>query len=387
MKIVSQYKDSISAILSGVNLSRIPNINGAIERATRTLVQKAYIPEASGTQNITLYSGVIDYPCDQRIFGTAINDIKPQGVTRSVNDYVYRKQAQDFDRTKGYNFNGTMATFEYDNGTPIIRIISQIPTQNVTLDTMSDPTGWVLGGAGNNLFKDSTVYYKSPASLRFNGTTGVATLAKTINAINLSSYQGVGVAFLAIELPPNSLSTDLSSISIRIGSSATSYSEVTQTSGFLGSWTVGNFLLIAFDMANATNVLTPNWSVISYIQVRTNFGANVNNFRVGGLWISLPSQAQILYQSAAIFKVQNNLSTTITNDNDQIILNDSAYTLLEYEGALSVLQQTGAGMSDSAALKIEQMLNGNGSTNLGLYALYRGANPSEELQVIGSYYE
>ena len=83
MYTVSQYKDSVAGILSGINLLKVADLNGAIERAARTLVQKADIPEASNIQNITLYSGVFNYPCDTRIFGTAITDIRPQGNTRA----------------------------------------------------------------------------------------------------------------------------------------------------------------------------------------------------------------------------------------------------------------------------------------------------------------
>lgn len=82
LKTVSQYKDQVAAILSGMNLNSVTDLNGTLERAARTLVQKADIPEASGIQNITLYSGVFDYECDTNIFGTAIVDIRPQGVSR-----------------------------------------------------------------------------------------------------------------------------------------------------------------------------------------------------------------------------------------------------------------------------------------------------------------
>ena len=84
---VNNLRDSVAGLLSGIDINNVENLNGALERASRTLIQNADIPEASGIQNITLYSGVYDYLCDSRIFGTAINDIRPQGISRYPNNF------------------------------------------------------------------------------------------------------------------------------------------------------------------------------------------------------------------------------------------------------------------------------------------------------------
>ena len=109
---VANLKDSVAAILSGIDINNVENLNGALERSARTLVQQADIPEASGTQNLTLYGGVYDYLCDSKIFGTAVNDIRPQGVSRTPLDYVYTLYGDDFDRTKAYVRTGTNLAFE-----------------------------------------------------------------------------------------------------------------------------------------------------------------------------------------------------------------------------------------------------------------------------------
>lgn len=391
LKTVSELKDSVAALLSGVDINNIDNLNGALERAARTLVQKADVPEASGTQNIVLYSGVFDYACDTRIFGTAINDIRPQGITRPVSDYVYKTYGEQFDRTKGYLSNGTMATFEYANGLPIIRIVSKIPQQQVILDPMNATTGWVAAGSASGLVQDNAVYYQSPASLRFTLTgSSTGTLTKTLqNSIDLSSYQGVGVSFLAIRIPEGSTASNLASIALRLGSDSGNYSLVTETEGFLGSWVSGDWLLVAFDFAAASDTGTPDWGSIQFAQLRLAHSSTFINFRVGGLWICQPSPSQILYQSAAIFIPDGTSTalTTITSNTDSITLNDPAYTLYEYECALSVLQQTSGGLGDSMTARLKQELDGNGVNDFGLYGKFRGDNPSQELRQIGSYYD
>lgn len=393
-KTVSQYKNSVAALLSGIDLTNVDNVYGALERAARAMVQKADIPEASGIQNVTLYSGVYDYLCDPRIFGTAINDIRPQGISRNYSDDVLKLGQQDFDRTKKFYPSGTISTFQYQNGTPIIRIVAPFPTQRQNIDTMSQvgttPNAWVLGGTASNLTVDPTNFYQTPASLRMTVTgLGTGTMTKTLQSpISMANYQGVGVAFLAIQIPLGTDPTNLSTLSLKLGSNSANYSLVTASQGLLGAWVSGEWLLVAFDFAGGSTAGTPNWSSIQYVQVLMGTLATIVNLRLGGLFISLPSPAQILYQSAAIFLPLGGTQalTTITADTDTIILNDAAYTIYEYEGASSICQQTGGTLGSAMIQTFNGILNGIGQ-DIGLYAMYRGDNPSQELRSSGSWYD
>ncbi len=396
LKDVSTLKDNVAGILSGMDLGTVSDLDGAFVRAASNLCQNADIPEASGIQNITLYSGVYDYACDQRIFGTAINDIRPVGISRSPSNDVIKVNQEDFDRNKksGYLPSGTMATFQYDNGVPIIRIVAPFPVQQVPIDQMAETTGWVAAGTASALTTDITSFYQSPASLKFTLGTGTGTLTKTLSSgLSMSSYEDFGVTFLAIEIPPGSTASNLTSISLKLGSDSSNYNSVSETEGFLGAWVSGQFLLVAFDFSGASEVGTPDWSAIDYVQVTLIAGASFTNFRVGGLWMSLPSQAQVLYQSSAIFLATGSTSptTTITASTDTIILTDPAYNIYQYECALAVLQNTGASASDDTRASINQTLHGTRARNgvmiqAGLYDIYRGDNPSQELRSTGSYY-
>lgn len=387
---VSNLKDSVAGLLSGVDLANVDDVNGCLERAASTLCQKADVPEASGVQNITLYDGVTDYLCDTRIFGTAISDIRPQGVSRSPANMVTKASSDDFDRAKTvYYPSGTMSSFEYQNGVPIIKILYPFRKQKIVIDKMSDTTGWTAAGSASLLAQDLGVFYQEPASLRFTLTgASTGTLTKTINSIDLSAYQGVGVGFLAIEIPDGTTASNLTSIECRIGTDSSNYYVTTETTGFLGAWTAGNWVLVAFDALSSVTG-TPDPTNITYIQARFTTGATITNFRVGGLWISSPTAAQICYQSSAIFLPSGSASTltTITADTDTIILNEAAYLIYLYEGANSILQNTGAGASDATSIKNNLILDGNGNTDIGLYAHYRGDNPSQELRQTGSWYD
>ncbi len=397
LKTVSTLKDNVAGILSGMDLGTVADLDGAFVRAASNLCQNADVPEASGIQNITLYSGVYDYLCDQKIFGTAVNDIRPVGISRNPANDVVKVNQEDFDRTKknGYLPSGTMTTFQYENGVPIIRIVAPFPVQQAVIDQMTETTGWVAAGTASSLIADITSFYQAPASLKFTLGTGTGTLTKTLtSALSMSNYEDFGVAFLAIEIPPGATASNLTSVSLKLGSSASDYNSVTATQGFLGSWVAGQFLLVAFDFATASEVGTPDWTAIDYVQVTLVAGATLTNFRCGGLWMSLPSQAQILYQSSAIFLASGTTvpTTTITDVTDTIILTDPAYNIYQYECALAVLQNTGAASSDDTRASINQTLHGVRARNgvvvqLGLYDIYRGDNPSQELRSTGSYYD
>lgn len=394
MKTVADLKYSVAGILSGIDLANVDDVNGCFERAASTLIQKAFIPEASGIQNITLYSGVYNYSCTSKIYGTTINDIRPQGISRNPSDFVIKTNQEDFDRNKQYSLPvSTMATFQYSNGSPIIRITAPFPKPQVIIDTMSSTTGWVASGSASGLTADYTDFYQSPASLRFTMTgssTGILTNASLNNPLSIASYEDVGVAFLAIEIPTGATATNLTGISLKLGSSSGNYDSVSETEGFLGAWVAGEWLLVAFDFAGSSSTGTPDWSAIDYVQVSLTHTATFTNFRVGGLWISLPSPAQILYQSAAIFLPSGSSVplTTITAVTDTIILTDPAYNIYLQESALSVLQNTGATASDSTSIKINRTLDGNKDTGeIGLYARYRGDNPSQAIRQLGSWYD
>lgn len=391
---VATLTDSITGLLTGTNLNDITNLNGVYERTAREMMQKVKVPEAMGRYAMTLYSGVYDYLVDSRIYGTSVLDMRPQGASRSPWDYAYKEGMEDFDRTKGLGTNGYEMTFEYRNGVPILRVVTDRTTQQVVLDPMNALTGWATGGNASGLAVDSTVYYQQPAALRFNlaaaGSQGY--IEKTLTSqLDLTAYQGVGVIFLAVEMPT---ATDITSIGIHLGNDSSHYYDVSNTAAFLGSFQAGIYQLIALDLSLATPTGTVDITKIDYVRVYMNYdGVALTNVRVGGLFISLPSPAELLYTTAAFFADSTSglLSQSIANVNDQIILTDPAYVIYEYMCAINVVAQAGGSLSSGIAASFNAKLNGARARNgaiieLGLIDLYRADNPSQELRSIGNWY-
>lgn len=375
LKTVGQLKDRLSATLEGVNVDTINDLNGALEQAARTLLQQVSIPEATGRQAVTLYGQITDYEASGTIFGTSLVDFRPQGISRAVSDKVYKKPIEVFDRTKHDLPNGYTLTVEYKDGVAILRVGTPNTLPSATLDAIDDVTDWTVAGSASALTLDETVYYKRPASFRFLLTgASTGTLTKSIDSQDLSEYEDVGVAFVAIRTPSVA---NLTSVTLRLGSASGAYDEVSVTEGFLGAWSADEWTVLAFDFSTAVSTGVPDWSAIDYAQIRVAHGASITNFRVGTLFISLPLPHELIYETAAIFKATNgNPSQTISDDTDEILLTDSAYLLYEKESAINV---------EPKRTDIQLKLYGSGN-DIGLYARFRGDNPTAKIKETNSFY-
>lgn len=388
-KTVADLKSSVQGMLTGINLNNVVNLFTAFERTARVLATKAWLPESMGKAAITLYDGVVDYAAPTDIFGSSLVDFRVQGNSRNLNDYTYRVPIEVFDRTKALLPNGTELAFEFVKGIGRVRIVSTTSTPKIELDSMTETTGWTAAGSAGSLTADETVYWNMPASLRFTLTgASTGTLTKTISQVDLTKYVGVGVVFLAFRTPSAS---NLTSFSIKIGSTsslATNYYQVSSvTTGFLGAWTTGEWLLVALDLANATTAGTPVATALKYVQLSIVHAATLTNFYVGGLWIALPSPHDMLYQSAAIFQASgSNPSQGISSVSDSILLTDAPYLIYEKECAIAIAQQQGGTLASGLVLQLMGELNGTGRQP-GLYDIYRGMRPSQEIREVGSYYD
>jgi hypothetical protein len=252
------------------------------------------------------------------------------------------------------------------------------------LDTCQDTSGWTAGGSASGLVIDNTAYYQGIGSLRFNlassGSQGY--IEKTITSQDMTPYLGVGVVFVAIEMP----STNITNVGVRYGSSSSNYYQASNTSGFIGAFTSGNFLIVACDLASATTAGTPDITKMSYIRVYMDYnGTAMPNVRIGGVWASLPSLYEILYQTAGVFKTSGGtISNSIINNNDEIILADDTYTIFEHVASWEVAKSVSGGEATNFT---EQEKDELFNPQNGLITLYRVDHPSQELKTLGNYYE
>ncbi len=388
-RLVSNLDDEVAGLLQGTNLDNVTNKYGAYARSVRTMAQRAYLPEAIDRRAVTLYDGVYDYAAPDTIFGSSLVDFRPQGLSRTPADYPYKIPIAQFDRTKCSLSSGYNITFEYVGGVPRMRIAQTKAQKAITLDPMSSITGWVAGGLASTPVLDTTVYYNNSSSLRSSiSGAGSGYLEKTFNAVDLTSYRGVGVVFLALYVPTVA---NLSSIELRLGSSSANYYSLSVTQGFLGAWRDGDFLLVAFDLASAATIGTPVITAMTYTRLTLTTAGALSNVRFGSLFIALPSPHDLLFKTAAIFSHNSTLSSEITDSNDQIMLTDPTYNIFIHECAKTIALQNGGTSANGVVAELDRILFGvrartGAVVQLGLYDLYRADNPSEELRSTGNWY-
>ena len=386
---VGALKDGVAGLLTRKNLNSVSNLYNALERAFRTFQQKAPVAEAMTSLLVTLYDGVTSYTAPSPIFGSSVKDIRPVGQTRWVDDMVYRQSGEDFDRSKNYGTDGYSVSFETESGLNIMRLATRFTTPKIVLDPMSDITHWTMGGTLSGLAVDQSYLYMNPASLRMNLTgAGSGYIERTLNQkVDLTKYIGVAQVFLALEIPV----TSLSAVELRLGSDASNYYVVSANQGMLGAWSTNDFLDTPFDLSVATKVGNPVVTAIDYVRLTFSTVGTINNLRCGYLWTSLPSQHKVMFTTTGIFKHGSAISNFITDDTDVILLNDSAYNLYEHECAITVGLQEGGTLGEGLINTINSILNGARARNgaviqLGLYDKFKADNPSEEIRMIGNWY-
>lgn len=391
-KTVANLKDSVSAQLSGLSLNNVRNLNGAFERTARKLAGIIDIPENTIQQALNIYDGVMDYPANASMYGTSFVDLRPQGVTRFGDDSVQKMPGAQFDREKAYIGDSTNITCEYNQGAGVVRIVTPYPTARIELDPMTATTGWTASGSASNLATDASVLWQSPSSLRFK-LTGASTgiLSKTVTTNDLTAYQGVGLVFLAVRVPT---AASLTSITLKLGSSASAYYSVTATAAFLGAFKDNTWQLVAFDLSTATTVGSPTITAMKYVELDFITTATLANVWVGDIWIALPYPATLLYKGTNLFQADTTTTPlpTITNNNDTILLTDEAYVIYEVLCAVEVAMQQGGTLASGLIATLDQSLNGiRGYRGVlvqpGLLDLYRARNPSDRLPTVGNYYE
>lgn len=389
---ISDLKTSVAGILTGVNVNNIIDFKGKCQRAAVNMLMKGDIPEMSDRYAMYLYDQVFDYAPPPTIFGSLIQDVRPQGVSRSpYTDYPYKKPLLDFDIMKQTLRNGTMITFEQRSMQQIMRIAQAKTQPAATIDPMSQIGGWIAGGNASGLTQDLTVYYDDPASLRFNlaanGTQGYIEQTYT-SPTDLTQYEGVGVGFLAVSLPSASAIT---SIGMHLGNDNAHYWDVSATQGFLGAWVANDFLLVALDLSKSTATGSVDPTKIDYVRVYFNYTSTsqLSNVRVGGLWLSLPSPTEILFETPAIFVPSGSTTPqkTITADSDSLTLADAAYGIYCYEVSREIALGKGATIASGLIAGLDLVLEGNGGGKIGLYQKFRGDNPAQTLRTVGNYYD
>ena len=342
---ILNLKQDLTGILHGTSLDQIINPDGLIYRAGRKVLADIDLQETKRIIPLVnpIYNSVYDYACPVDVKGIKIIDIRPQ-VNRSNYDNMSQSYSKDFDIQKG-NTKGESFNVDFNSMIKTLRIQNTFLPQGTVLNEADSVTGngiWVASGDANTLTTDNINYASGSGSLNFNlaasGSQGLLTVTN-IAAQDLTTFLNQGTFFIYVYLPK---AANFSSITLKIGSSASAYYQVTtlvtqQNTVFQDGWN-----LLAFPWFGATVVGVPDVTKIQYIQIAYNYnGTAMNGVRLDNVTCKLGTIFNIAYYSKFIFRdaITGAFQETVTDDSNLVNLDTESYNILLYQLAYLAAQQ------------------------------------------------
>lgn len=168
-------------------------------------------------------------------------------------------------------------------------------------DSLTDGGTWAVSGDGAGLFIDNQTMSQGEGSLAWTTTAagGTTTLTCTnLSPVDLTNYIKLGKVFVDPGCP-DSNTNPLTSVTLKLGSSAGDYYSMTATLRNKGSAILNGFGLVGFDFNSKTTVGVPVDTNIVYAQVILSHGlVGVNGiYHLDNIFLAQGSYYDIPYYS------------------------------------------------------------------------------------------
>lgn len=311
--------------------------------------------------------------------GKKVLDIRPQ--TRRNPDEDFRQTfSEDFDRDK--EVENDWFSVEFDDAVKFIRIDKSIGNSITVTDTSS--SSYTAGTGVSNIAEDTVIKLDGENSLRFDVSLGQNLITWANSTLDLSAHKNKSSFFLEVYWPDASIIT---SIKVRVGSSAADYYEIT---GSLQLGTARNGVnLYRFDWNGATETGSVDEASTDYVRYEITTTAADTDIRIGRLSSKLPSPHEVVYYSKALFRPFSGSSTWLdlpSNDTDIINLDSDALNIFIYECCAIIASDL---EFEAEVTKFQGLLGVSPDGRLtggGLYGDYKRDKPSESIKPSSRWY-
>ncbi len=330
---VQTLKNDLTGVLHGTTTNQIQNLDGVINRAARQLLLDVDPQETKRVLEFVnpIFNTVFDYPIAADVKGNKIIDIRPQ-VNRLPRDIWTQAYNQAFDIAKQNIFSQSdMFTMNFNTGVKTLRINAPFLNPPIIVDnieSISENGTWAVGGTASSLSVNNSNFVQGAGSLQFNVTSGAAYLENsTLSSVNLSNVANQASFFAYVYVPTG---TTLTSVNLRIGSSASNYYTLTVTQNQQATAFVNGWNLCQFTWASMSSVGSPNASAIDYARITLNVTGTMTGCLVNGLNSILGSIMEYEYYSKYLFRDSSTgaFQETVTDDSNLINLDTESYNLL-----------------------------------------------------------
>lgn len=341
---ILDLKNDLEGVLHGTTINQIQNIDGVINRAARQLLLDLDPQETKRTVEFVapIYNTVYDYPVATDVKGNKLIDIFPQ-VQRIPQDIWTQAYNQAFDVYKQNILSmSNMFTMKYNTGVRTIRINAPWLNPPIILnqiEAIATNGTWAVGGTASNLAVNNTNFAQGSGSLQFDVSAGTGFLENsTMTAIDLSAVVNQSSLFVWVYTPTGS---QLTSVTLRWGSSSVNYYERTVTQTQQATAFVNGWNLCQFQWSGSTVVGTPNSAAINYANVILAMTGSNTGVKVNGLNSILGTVLQYSYYSKYLFRSASTgaFQETVLDDSDLINLDTDSYNIMFNQVAYLATQQ------------------------------------------------
>ncbi len=387
---ISDIKNHISPMLHGGSLNRVRNFEHACQRAAGVVLSSIDPTETIRSTSLAqvIHDDLNNYqlPSDFK----KIIDLAPQ-ADRSRLDSAQRVYAERFEIEK--LLKNRSLTIEGSGGSKILRVNWKInsPVVYNSMNSLTSNGAWGVVGSATGLKINEQIKYSGSGSVEFDlVASGDGIQNTTASAIDLTNGDEIDDVIFPIYFESVA---NLTSITPIWGNDLTTnyWTGSAQTAQADGSAFVVGWNLIKASWASATESGTVDPATIDSFKIIVQATGAIPNIRVDNIMFSLGTAFSIKYYSKCLFK--NSAGTFIsrpTSDEDTVIGDDDLVNIFLYELLKQCAQQIEGADSTFDMNTARLALNGDPNSSdpemrIGLYARYRGENPSMSKKAVTSY--
>lgn len=393
MATFQSVKDHLSGILHTGTLSKVYNIEHAMERASYNLLANIKPVDSERETSLTslIYDDIYNYPLPSD-FGWMI-DLRPQGNRTSL-EQASRRYAEPFDLQKA--LASRTVSIEGREGTKFIRINWRTRAP-ITIDDGNSLTAngtWATVAGASGLKLQTLYKITGNASIEFDiaATNDGVSFIKT-SAIDLTDEDEIADEFFWLRIPTSAALANFNSATGRWGNDITAnyWQSVAQTTQADGSAFKVGWNLLKFPWSTATETGTVAPATIDAFRVVFDIDAAITNMQIDSLVFAVGSDFDLKYYSAYGFK--NTAGTYLirpTSDDDEVIYSNTALEIFLEEARKQCAEQIEGEDSSFDIQTAQKRLWGDPSSpdsygRLGLYAKYRAEYPAQTRRAVRSW--
>lgn len=276
------------------------------------------MPTCERETDLVYYPGVRDYALPTDFTGT----IMPKRPDDLHSDTFSHQTSKSFAHWP----YGNITAVKWSRETPYFEMNSTdgSPMKIQECESLTENGTWTISGDSGTVAVDKYIYSQGVGSLQFTVTpsSGTTTLTCTgFSAVDITDILTSGRLFLDLQ-PPSTNSTALTSVTLRIGSSASNYYEISATTRQRGDTILNGWGIIGFDPSTKTTTGTPDSTSTTYLQVIINHGlTGVSGvYHLDNIFASFAKYFQLPYYSKYNVKdVSGNYKERITATDDTVL--------------------------------------------------------------------